>query len=74
MNKKDIIICRCEDITLQQIEDMFDQGYETFEDLKRILRVGMGPCQANTCGHLVQREIGKRFNQPIEAIKIHKVR
>ena len=36
MNKKDIIICRCEDISLQQIHDCLDQGYTTFEDLKRL--------------------------------------
>lgn len=74
MNKKDIIICRCEDVTLQQIEDLLDQGYSTFEDLKRLLRVGMGPCQANTCGHLIQREISKYFNKKMEEVPIHKVR
>jgi bacterioferritin-associated ferredoxin len=74
MNKKDIIICRCEDITLQQIHDFLDQGYTTFEDMKRLLRVGMGPCQANTCGHLVQREISKHLNIPIKDVPIHKVR
>jgi len=74
MNKKDIIICRCEDISLQQIHDCLDQGYTTFEDLKRLLRVGMGPCQANTCGHLIQREISKHFAIPIEEVKVHKIR
>ncbi|MBU1094810.1 MAG: (2Fe-2S)-binding protein [Firmicutes bacterium] len=74
MKAKDIIICRCEDITLQQIHDLLDQGYSTFEDLKRLLRVGMGPCQANTCGHLIQREISKHFNKNIEEVPIHKVR
>jgi len=74
MNKKEIIICRCEDITLQQIHDLLDQGYTTFEDLKRLLRVGMGPCQANTCGHLIQREISKHFSLPIEEVKVHKIR
>ncbi len=74
MNKKDIIICRCEDVTLQQIHDFLDQGYETFEDMKRLLRVGMGPCQANTCGHLIQREIANYLNKKVEDVKIHKVR
>jgi len=74
MNKKDIIICRCEDVTLQQIHDLLDQGYQSFEDLKRLLRVGMGPCQANTCGHLIQKEISQYFNLKIEDVPIHKVR
>ncbi len=74
MNKDKVIICRCEDVTLQQIEDKLAQGYTDFEDLKRLLRVGMGPCQANTCGHLIQREISKHLKQGIEEIKTHKSR
>ncbi|MDX9691408.1 MAG: (2Fe-2S)-binding protein [Acholeplasmataceae bacterium] len=74
MNKKDIIICRCEDVSLQQIHDFLDQGYTTFEDMKRLLRVGMGPCQANTCGHLIQREIAKYLNLKVEDVPVHKVR
>ena len=74
MNKKDIIICRCEDITLQQIHDFLDEGYTSFEDMKRLLRVGMGPCQANTCGHLIQREIAKYLGKPVDQVPIHKVR
>jgi bacterioferritin-associated ferredoxin len=73
-NKKNIIICRCEDITLQQIDEALDQGFMTFEDLKRILRVGMGPCQANTCGHLIQSHIATKFNISIETVKVHKAR
>lgn len=74
MNKKDIIICRCEDVSLQDIHDCLDEGYTTFEDLKRILRVGMGPCQANTCGLLVQRELAKYLNRPLKEVEIHKIR
>ena len=74
MNKKEIIICRCEDVNLEQIHQLLEQGYTNFEDLKRLLRVGMGPCQANTCGFLIQREIAKYLNKPMEEIPVHKVR
>ena len=74
MNKDQIIICRCEDVTLKQIHDFLDQGYTTFEDMKRLLRVGMGPCQANTCGQLIQREIANYLHQKVEDVKIQKVR
>jgi bacterioferritin-associated ferredoxin len=73
-DKNKIIICRCEDVTLQQIDDAFDQGFQTFEDLKRICRVGMGPCQANTCGHLLQTHIAKRCQCSIESVKTHRSR
>jgi len=74
MSNKDIIICRCEDVSLQDIHDCLDEGYTDFEVIKRILRVGMGPCQANTCGLLVQREIAKYLKTPLKEIKIHKIR
>jgi len=73
-DKSNIIICRCEDITLAQIDEAIDNGFTTFEDLKRILRVGMGPCQANTCGHLIQMHLAKRMKQSIEDVKTHKPR
>ncbi len=74
MNKRDIIICRCEDVTLQDIHNLMDKGYTSFEELKRLLRIGMGPCQGNTCGQLVQREISKYLKVKLEAVKIQKVR
>ena len=74
MNKKDIIICRCEDISLQDIHDCLEMGYHTFEDLKRILRVGMGPCQATTCSHLIQAEIAKYLKVNKEEVKWQKSR
>lgn len=74
MNEKNIIICRCEDVTLHDIHRLMDEGYTTFEEIKRILRVGMGPCQGNTCGQLMQREISKYLNIPLNQVKVQKVR
>lgn len=74
MSEKKVIICRCEDVSQEEIRAKLEQGYTTFEDLKRLLRVGMGPCQANTCGHLIQREISQYLQVPVESVPIHKVR
>lgn len=74
MSKKDIIICRCEDVTLKDIHECLEQGYTTFEELKRILRIGMGPCQGQTCSILVQREIAKFLGKRVEDIKTHRIR
>lgn len=74
MNKNDIIICRCEDITLADIHKCLEQGYTTFEEIKRILRVGMGPCQGQTCSILVQREIAKFLKTKVEDVKTQKTR
>ena len=74
MSKKDIIICRCEDVTLEDVENIMKEGYTSFEEIKRILRVGMGPCQGNTCGQLLQREISKFLKVPINEVETLKVR
>ncbi len=74
MSDKDIIICRCEDVSLADIRKCLDQGYTTFEELKRILRVGMGPCQGQNCSLLIQREIARYLDLPIEEVKTHKTR
>ena len=74
MMKRDIIICRCEDVTLQDLHDVMNEGYTTLEDIKRILRVGMGSCQGNTCSLLIQREIASFTKQPLNKVKTHKTR
>ncbi len=74
MNKKDIIICRCEDVTLEDLHNLMEEGYTSFEEIKRILRVGMGTCQGNTCGQLVQKEIAKFTNTPVNEVPTQKVR
>ncbi len=51
------IICRCSDITLKEIRDLIKSGYSTLEEIKRISRAGMGPCQGRTCGQLILKEI-----------------
>lgn len=42
-------LCRCEDITTSECRHAIDEGYEDFEDLKRFLGVGTGPCQGKAC-------------------------
>ncbi|MDT8336663.1 MAG: (2Fe-2S)-binding protein [Candidatus Izemoplasmatales bacterium] len=74
MSKKDIIICRCEDISLAEVEECLAAGYTTVEDIKRILRVGMGPCQGQTCSHLIQAEIAKYLHVSRESVKFQKTR
>jgi len=60
----DVLICRCEDIYQSEIVALIDKGYESFDELKRILRCGMGPCQGKTCQRLIlgilARKLGKK--------------
>ena len=74
MNKNNIMICRCEDISLKDLHDVLNEGFTSIEEIKRILRVGMGACQGNTCNLLVQREVAKFLNIPLSEVKTQKVR
>ncbi|MFO7969862.1 MAG: (2Fe-2S)-binding protein [Bacillota bacterium] len=74
MSKKDIIICRCEDVSLADIHKALDMGYRDFESIKRILRVGMGPCQGQTCSNLIKNEIARYNKVHPETVKTHKIR
>lgn len=42
-------LCRCEDITVDECVEAIEGGYLCFEDLKRFLGVGTGPCQGKSC-------------------------
>ncbi len=74
MSEKDIILCRCEDVSKQDIIDCMNLGFITFEDLKRQLRVGMGPCQGQTCSELIKKELATYLHENPENIQTHKQR
>lgn len=69
-----IIICRCSDVTLKQVRDLIKEGFVTYDEIKRITRIGMGPCQGKTCGQLVMREIANATGQNIKDIKFQTTR
>ena len=62
------IACRCEGITLGDIRRLIREGYTTVDEIKRISRAGMGPCQARTCGPLIAQEIARMTGVPIEDV------
>lgn len=47
---RDPVICECEFVTKKMITDLLDEQPDaTFDDLRRQLRIGMGPCQGGFC-------------------------
>ena len=51
------IICRCEDVTLDDVHCSFELGYATVEEVKRYTGLGTGPCQGKECMVLAARLI-----------------
>lgn len=63
------IVCRCSDVTLEEVRALIAQGYDTFDEIKRITRIGMGPCKGKTCTQLVLRELSAATGKPVAALK-----
>lgn len=61
-NEDDVIVCRCEEITVGEIKAAIREGARDVTSIKRRTRAGMGLCQGRTCELLVQqiicRELG----------------
>lgn len=59
----DILICRCEEVTLGEIKQAIKDGARTVTEVKRRTRAGMGLCQGRTCEKMIERilcqELGK---------------
>ncbi len=60
-----IIVCRCEDITLNEIRDLIAAGDHSIEEIKRSCRCGMGPCQGKTCIPLITQEVAQATGKPV---------
>lgn len=65
---KDVYICRCEEVTLREIERVVDEGYDTVDDVKRITRAGMGLCQGRSCSRVIARIISQRTGRPLKEV------
>jgi len=50
---KDVIICRCERVTKQQIVQLIRAGCRDMNQIKAVLRAGMGACGGRTCTDLI---------------------
>jgi bacterioferritin-associated ferredoxin len=44
-----VILCRCEDVTLADVEHAVRLGYAELEEVKRYTGFGTGPCQGKEC-------------------------
>jgi NADPH-dependent 2,4-dienoyl-CoA reductase/sulfur reductase-like enzyme len=78
----DTIVCRCEEITAEQIRTTVALGVTGPNQMKAFLRCGMGPCQGRMCGltvaeliaaerHVHPREVGYfRLRPPVKPITL----
>lgn len=54
------LVCRCEDVTLHELDEAVRRGYDDFESLKRYTGFGTGWCQGKGCSALCARLLEER--------------
>jgi bacterioferritin-associated ferredoxin len=57
------IVCRCEDVTVSELEDAVEKGCTDVNRVKAFTRCGMGPCQGRMCGPTAAQVIARALGQ-----------
>lgn len=70
----DTIVCRCEGVTAGRIRGLVEQGYSDHNEIKALIRCGMGPCQGRMCSSAVFEMIAAYSNIPPHQIRQHRLR
>ncbi|MGN0291389.1 MAG: (2Fe-2S)-binding protein [Lachnospiraceae bacterium] len=58
----DMIVCRCEEVTLGEIRQAIREGARDVVGVKRRVRAGMGLCQGKTCEKMVQQILASELH------------
>lgn len=58
-----IILCRCEDVTLADVERAVRTGFAELEEVKRYTGFGTGPCQGRECLREVALALARATNR-----------
>jgi hypothetical protein len=70
MDKTKVILCRCENITLADLHQILGTGRDSMQEIKKLSRCTMGPCQGRTCKEMIAKEIAAYLNVPIADLDI----
>lgn len=62
---EDTLICRCENVTLGDIEAALRDRAGSMSGIKQHTRLGMGPCQGRNCAAVAADLLAERTGQPI---------
>ena len=59
------IACRCNDLDEAQIQALINAGHTSIDEIKRIARLGMGPCQGRSCIPIVMGMLARHLGVPV---------
>lgn len=69
VGRKLTVVCRCEEVTEDEIRQVIRRGYTSLEEIKRILRCGMGHCQGRNCLMPIARILSRETGVPVSLMK-----
>jgi len=72
--EEDTIICRCEQVTLSEVNKAISYGAQSVTDIKTITRSGMGNCQGRTCGTILAQILAAELGKPVETSQFLNIR
>ena len=60
------LVCECELATLAEVQEAIQAGAQTIDDVRRDVRLGMGPCQGGFCTYRVTGLLHAIHHPPVE--------
>lgn len=61
INEDQMYVCRCEEITKEEVIRAVRAGATSVNEVKRLLRAGMGLCQGRNCAKTIERIIAQEL-------------
>jgi len=69
-----LIVCRCEELYWVDIVEAIRAGARTLDEIKRLTRCGMGPCQWKGCWSTVAAMIAEETGVPLAELAPPRIR
>ncbi len=69
MEESKNFVCRCEEVTKEEIEEAIKNGATSLNEIKRWTRAGMGLCQGKICSKNVTRILSKKTGQTPDSLE-----
>jgi NAD(P)H-nitrite reductase large subunit len=69
-----LFVCRCEEVTEEEVLVVIHAGARTVDEIKRATRAGMGLCQSKTCYLNIARILHEECGISMKDIKPIRIR
>ena len=63
-----ILVCRCMEVTEDEVRNAIKQGAITVDAVKRVTQAGFGLCQSKTCYNIIAKIISEETGKPVSEI------